>query len=430
MLKQHKIFCIGLGKLGLMFSQVLAEKNIETIGYDINNNIVKDILKNKKFIEPNLNYLLKKNRDKFSIVKNIEEGIMKSTSAFLILPTPSKKNHEFDNKYIENCLDEIGKYLKYKKNYLINITSTVNPGSSEKFINNLEKKFKLKHGKNFILTYNPHLIALGSIYNDIINSDLVLIGSNNDKGFKILKNIYKKVYTNNINKLKFLNLKEAEISKIAINSYITTKISYTNLISQIADKEKNINSSKILQTIGCDKRIGKKYLSVGALYSGPCFPRDNLNFVRYLKNKKLNYSLLKATDNVNDYQIHRYLRLLNNLKKNFNTNPSVGLCGLSYKENTDVDTKSPAIEIYKKIHKKHKVYFFDTYNVKNENKLKFEKNLKTFFNKSDIIFICYKNPKFKKISKFKTSKKKIIIDLWDYVPTNNKFFDLIKLGIS
>ena len=135
-------------------------------------------------------------------------------------------------------MNQIGKYLKYKKNYLINITSTVNPGSSEKFINNLEKKFKLKHGKNFILTYNPHLIALGSIYNDIINSDLVLIGSNNDKGFKILENIYKKIYKNNLDKLKFLNLKEAEISKIAINSYITTKISYTNLISQIADKEK------------------------------------------------------------------------------------------------------------------------------------------------------------------------------------------------
>ena len=108
------------------------------------------------------------------------------------MPTPSKKNHEFDNKYIDNCLNQIGKYLKYKKNYLINITSTVNPGSSEKFINNLEKKFKLKHGKNFILTYNPHLIALCSIYNDIINSDLVLIGSNNDKGFKTLRIFIKK----------------------------------------------------------------------------------------------------------------------------------------------------------------------------------------------------------------------------------------------
>ena len=115
MTKQHKIFCIGLGKLGLMFSQVLAEKNINTFGYDINKNTIENIRNNKKFIEPNLNYLLKKNKKKFTIVNNIEEGIKKTTSAFLILPTPSKRNHEFDNKYIENCLDEMGKFLKKKE---------------------------------------------------------------------------------------------------------------------------------------------------------------------------------------------------------------------------------------------------------------------------------------------------------------------------
>jgi UDPglucose 6-dehydrogenase len=430
MTKQHKIFCIGLGKLGLMFSQVLAEKNINTFGYDINKNTIENIRNNKKFIEPNLNYLLKKNKKKFTIVNNIEEGIKKTTSAFLILPTPSKRNHEFDNKYIENCLDEMGKFLKKKRNYLINITSTVNPGSSEQFIVDLENKFDLKHGKNFILTYNPHLIALGSIYNDIINSDLVLIGSNNLLGFKLLKNIYKKIYKKNISKLKFLNLKEAEISKIAINSYITMKISYTNLISQISDSIENINSSKILETIGNDKRIGKKYLSIGALYSGPCFPRDNLNFIKFLKNKKLNYSLLKATDHINDDQINRYLKLLNSQKNKFKSKPTIGLCGLSYKENTEVNTKSPALEIFDKIKKKYKVYFFDTYRIEDENKLKCETNLKDFFNKSDIIFVCYKNPKFKKISQYRSNKKKIIIDLWNYIPTKNKFVDFIKLGIS
>jgi UDPglucose 6-dehydrogenase len=324
----------------------------------------------------------------------------------------------------------MGKFLKKKRNYLINITSTVNPGSSEQFIVDLENKFDLKHGKNFILTYNPHLIALGSIYNDIINSDLVLIGSNNLLGFKLLKNIYKKIYKKNISKLKFLNLKEAEISKIAINSYITMKISYTNLISQISDSIENINSSKILETIGNDKRIGKKYLSIGALYSGPCFPRDNLNFIKFLKNKKLNYSLLKATDHINDDQINRYLKLLNSQKNKFKSKPTIGLCGLSYKENTEVNTKSPALEIFDKIKKKYKVYFFDTYRIEDENKLKCETNLKDFFNKSDIIFVCYKNPKFKKISQYRSNKKKIIIDLWNYIPTKNKFVDFIKLGIS
>ena len=78
-----------------------------------------------------------------------------------------------------------------------------------------------------------------------------------------------------------LNLKEAEISKIAINSYITMKISYTNLLSQISDTNKNINTSNMLNAIGNDKRIGNKYLSLGAMFSGPCFPRDNLNLFNF-----------------------------------------------------------------------------------------------------------------------------------------------------
>lgn len=425
-----KILCIGLGKLGLVFSQVLAEKVGETFGYDINKKIISSIKKNEKNIEPNLNNLIKKNKKKFSIVENLSDGIKSTDGTFLILPTPSKKNYEFDNTYIINSLNEIGPHLKNKKNYLINITSTVNPGSCEIFIKMLEEKFKLKHGKNFILTYNPHLIALGSIYNDILKSDLVLIGSNLNQGFKLLKNIYKSFYPKNLSKLKMLNLKEAEISKIAINSYITMKISYTNLLSQISDTNKNINTSNILNAIGNDKRIGNKYLSLGAMFSGPCFPRDNLNFIQFLKKNKVNFSLLKSTDEVNNIQIQRYLKIFNKEKDKIKRKPTIGLCGLSYKENTLVQTKSPAIEILNKLKKKYNILFHDTSVPENFNNKRFIKNSKLFFNLSDIIFVCYKNNKFQKLGKYKTSKKKIIIDLWNFINTRNKNIIIKKIGIS
>ncbi len=427
---KSKILCVGLGKLGLVFSQVLAEKFGETLGYDINRETILSIKKNKKSIEPNLNNLIKKNKKKFTIVNNLSDGVKFSNSAFLILPTPSKKNFEFDNKFIINSLNEIGPYLKTKKNYLINITSTVNPGSCDYFIKILEKKFDLKHGKNFILTYNPHLIALGSIYNDILNSDLVLIGSDLDKGFKILKNIYKSFYPKKLSKLKLLNLKEAEISKIAINSYITMKISYTNMLSQIADKNKKINTSNILNAIGEDKRIGSKYLSLGAMFSGPCFPRDNLNFIQFLKKSKVNFSLLKSTDKINNIQIQRYLKIFNEEKNKINKKPVVGLCGLSYKENTLVQTKSPAIEILNKLKRKYKIIFYDTNIPKNFDSKMFIKDQNLFFKKSDIIFVCYKNQKFAKLGSYKTKKQKIIIDLWNFINTKNKKISVKKIGIN
>ncbi len=426
--KKPKILCIGLGKLGLVFSQVIAEKLGEAYGYDINKKLIEAIKKNEKSIEPNLNQLLKKNKKKFKIVDSIYEGIKNSSGSFLVLPTPSKKNKEFDNSYLENSLNQIGPHLKNKKNYLINITSTVNPGSCEKFIKILEKKYDIKHGKNFILTYNPHLIALGSIYNDILYGDLVLIGSDTNKGFKLLKDIYQKFYPKKMSKLKMLNLKEAEISKIAINSYITMKISYTNLLSQIADRTKNIDISKVVRAIGDDKRIGKKYFSLGAMYSGPCFPRDNLNFIQYLRKTNVNYTLLKSTDEINNLQINRYIKIFNDVK--IKKKPIVGICGISYKENTLVETKSPAIEIYKKLSKKYKILFYDTNIPKNLNGKKFVKNLKTFFNHADVIFICYKNNKFKKLCNFKTHKKKIVIDLWSYMKSGNENIIVKKLGVN
>ncbi len=413
----NRILCIGLGKLGLIFSFILASKNNFVYGYDIDTKIKKNILENKKNTEPKLNQLIKKFSKKFKFEQNFKISVASTNCAFILVPTPSKKNKEFDNKFIFNALDNIAPYLKNKNKYVINITSTVNPGSCSKFIKYIETYYDVVHGKEFILTYNPHLIALGSIYNDVLNSDVVLIGSNNKYGFDYLKKIYLPIYKKKISKLRFLNLEEAEISKIAINTYVTMKISFTNTISQISDKNANLNTSKILNAIGHDTRIGKKYLSLGALYSGPCFPRDNLNFSKYLKNKRLDYSLPKAIDAVNNRQLNRYINTFSKLNKF--EKPTIGICGLSYKKNTNLSTGSPGILLYKYFNKKYKTFAYDEYepDIKIE---KFEKNLKNFTKKCNIIFVCYPNNIFKKLENIKYNKKILIIDLWNFLKIKNK----------
>lgn len=426
----NKIFCIGLGKLGLIFSHILANHNNTVYGYDINDNVSVKIKNNEKDSEPHLNSLIKKNRKRFFFLTNFNKAVKETSSAFIIVPTPSKKNHEFDNSYIIKAINDIGQHLYNKKNYLINITSTVNPGTCNYLIEYLEKKFHLKHGKEFILTYNPHLIALGSIYENVINSDVVIAGSDLPAGHIFLKKIYSKIYKKNINKLKFLNLKEAEIAKIAINSYVTLKISYTNSLSQIADAEKNINVSNILNVIGCDKRIGHNYLSLGALFAGPCFPRDNRNFAKYLRKINVSDQIPKATDKINDIQINRYIKIFNKLKKDLNGKITIGICGLSYKINTSVTTESPGRKLLQYFKKKYKVIIYDQVVPELTEKVIFYKDIKKFFKHSNFIFICYKNDKFKEIEKFSTNTNKIIIDLWNYVNINKKNIILKKIGIN
>ena len=423
----NKIFCIGLGKLGLIFSHILAEHDYIVYGYDNNPRSHDDIKRNIKSSEPFLNKLINKNRKKFFFQKNFKEAINETEATFIILPTPSKRNHEFDNSYIYSTLNKLGTFLKKKKKYIINITSTVNPGSCNKFIIYLEKNFKLTHGNQFILTYNPHLIALGSIYNDVINSELVIVGSDIKYGELYLKKFYKKIYRNKIDKLKFSNLKEAEISKIAINSFVTMKISFSNTLSQISDYEKNVDVSKILNTIGFDKRIGHKYLSLGGLFAGPCFPRDNLNFSKYLSKAKVNNVIPNSIDKINNIQLFRYIKIYNDLKKIINHKPQIGICGISYKENTPLTTKSPGEQLYNYFKNKNKVIVYDTIINK---KYKTEKNINSFFKKSDVIFVCYKNEKFSQLGKIKSNKKKIIIDLWNSINTNNKNILIKKVGIS
>ena len=128
-----KILCIGLGKLGLTFSQTLATY-YPVYGYDVNKKLYYQIKNNSKQIEPNLNNLIKKNKKNFFLVNNLGHAIDCTNCTFLILPTPSKKNHDFDNQYILKTLSQIGFHLKNKSKYHIVITSTVNPGSCNYFI--------------------------------------------------------------------------------------------------------------------------------------------------------------------------------------------------------------------------------------------------------------------------------------------------------
>ena len=432
--KQSKVFCIGLGKLGLMYSQILCEAGYYVFGNDININTKEQIFKNQKNIEPKINQLIKKNKKNFLFIDNFKKGIIETSACILILPTPSKKNHEFDNSYIFDCLKNIGQFLKYKKKYVINITSTVNPGSCNLFVKFLEKNYLLKHGREFVLTYNPHLIALGSIYSDIINSKLVIVGSDLNYGHKFLKKFYSKIYKKKINKLKFVNLLEAEISKIAINSFVTMKISFSNTLSQLADNQKNINVSKIIEVVGSDSRIGNKYLGLGGQFSGPCFPRDSLNFAAYLKKLKTNNYIPLAVEKVNQLQIARYLKFIKIYSRIFKKEPSIGICGIAYKNNTTLTEFSPGINIMRRIHRKSNVFIYDKKEVLDNFKCKFNfnycYNLKKFFKLSDIIFLCYPNKNFKKIQSFKSVNKKVILDLWNFLKIKQKKIIYHALGVS
>jgi len=424
---------IGLGKLGFPFALFLASKNQKVFCYDNNVKILEKILKKKSpYIEPNTQKYLKKFYKKMFITYDLSSLIKQSDITHLVLPTPSLKNNSFSNNYIISCLNEIAPILKKKnKMHMINITSTVMPGScGDIFCKTLESK-GLINNKDFIITYNPHFIAQGTTIYNLENPDFILIGADNKNGSKLVS-YYNRIYKNKID-ISLMNTKEAEITKISINSYITTKITFANFISEVCENTKDVDVSKILNSIGKDRRIGKAYLGIGTKYSGPCFPRDN-KALDFFVRRKVKNSLPKFIDKINDTQTARLTKILkkivviNKLKK-----INLGILGLTYKDKTSILQDSQSYDLINKINfdlfknlnvfdkniKPSKVYL-------NKYKLTYFTGLKKFIKNSKIIILMYPSDDF--IKAIIKSKNKIIIDCWNIINDQITKSKVYKLG--
>ncbi len=343
-----KISIIGLGKLGSPMLAIFAEKGFEVIGVDINSSIVNLINSGiAPFNEPQLQELLANNKGRYFATTKINDAVEQSDICFIIVPTPSDKNNFFINNYVISAVESIGGALKNKKGYMnVVITSTVMPGTTGTVIkNSLEKTSNRKIGKDLGLCYNPEFIALGSVVNDMLNPDMLLIGESDAKAGDMLKDIYLNTVESNpiCHRMNWIN---AELCKLAVNTFVTTKISYANMISDMCDHLEDANVDIVTEALGSDSRIGKKYLKGGVAFGGPCFPRDNKAFVSMGDNLGVKTDLAKATDNINDYQTKRLLNLI----KSFAPKGSIiSILGIAYKPNTPVIDESPGLALARRL---------------------------------------------------------------------------------
>jgi len=407
------ISVFGLGKLGFPMAKFLKFSKLKVKGYEKN-------LKIRKLIEYNeKNYLIYENKihskkyfnKKIEVSKSALSSLIDTKICFITVPTPSDKYGDFSNKYLIECLNQIGAYIKkfYKSNdpYVININSTVSPGSFHNLLIPTMVKIGLKENKDFQFIYNPYFVALGEVASNLENPNFILIGCDTKFAKEYIVNIYKTIYKKP--NFKFLSLKEAELTKILLNCYVTTKISFTNFVNELAINANISNCSKILDALGSDERIGKKYLNKGGPYSGPCFPRDNLALINYCKKTRTNFSIPKSTEMVNKHTIDDYKKKLKCFKKKFD---KIFFLGIGYKKNTGCLDHSIAMILMEKAKQLgFKVYFYDKYSDFNDKKYVRCKSIDKVSKKSNLFFISYKDEEFKKIN----LKNKVVWDIYDFI---------------
>lgn len=338
------ISVIGLGKLGAPMVAAFASRGFRVIGVDVKPENVRAISEARPPVfEPELEEYLTKNRERISATEDFEEAVLESDITFIIVPTPSNQEGAFSTEFVNDTGEKIGKVLAKKSEFhLVVLTSTVLPGStSGDLLPVLETSSGKKVGVDFGLCYNPEFIALGSVIRDLLHPDFILIGESDPKSGGILEAFYRKLCDEHPS-VKRMNIINAEITKIALNTYVTTKISYANMLAELCEKVPGGNVDVVTGALGDDSRIGRKFLRGGTAYGGPCFPRDNRALVHTAKKFGVALPIAEATDAINKNQTKRLADLA---LSHLSPRGKVGILGLSYKPGTNVVEESQGMAL-------------------------------------------------------------------------------------
>jgi len=339
-----KISIIGLGKLGAPMAAVMAHKGHTVVGVDINAEFVRAIQEGRPPVkEPQLAEMIAANRERLSATLDYEEAIRATDVTFIIVPTPSEKNGRFSMAYVLQTAEKIGEALRRKDAWhLVVLSSTVMPGSTDAhLLPALERHSGKKCGDGFGLCYNPEFIALGSVVKDMLNPDMILIGESDARSGTILEELYTGVCESNP-RIRRMNYVNAELTKLSVNTFVTTKISYANMLAQVCETLPGADVDVITAAIGCDTRIGTKYLKGALGYGGPCFPRDNIAFSALARDHGVPALLAEATDAMNRRQAPR---MAEQILAKLPAGGTAGVMGLSYKPYTEVIEESQGVVI-------------------------------------------------------------------------------------
>jgi UDPglucose 6-dehydrogenase len=340
--KNLTVAVIGLGKLGAPMAAAIAARGFAVLAADLDATKVQMVNRGVPPVtETQLGEYLERARGRLRATADVAEAAAGAGLIFVIVPTPSEPHGGFSLRHVLPACDVIGRAIKHRNDYpTVVITSTVMPGSTGGAIReHLEAASGLKSGAQFGLCYSPEFIALGTVIHDFLNPDLVLIGESDGRSGDLLENFYREV-CENVAHVARMNHINAEISKLAVNAFVTTKIAFANMLAEICEGLPGANVDAVTSAIGHDTRIGLKYLRGAVSYGGPCFPRDNLAMGKVARDAGVVAVLPEATDETNRNGIRR---LLAKVKEHYRPGLQVGILGLAYKPNTDVIEESPGL---------------------------------------------------------------------------------------
>jgi UDPglucose 6-dehydrogenase len=297
--------------------------------------------------EPGLKDLMASPRKSLSATQDINEAVLRSSVTFVIVPTLREPYQGYSLDFILPACESIAKALVSKDEFhLIVISSTVMPGSTLGILKTrVEELSGGRCGKQFGLCYNPEFMAIGSVIRDFLNPDFILIGESDTRSGDRLEGIYRKILGDE-SKIVRMNPVNAELGKLALNCFVTTKITFSNQLAQICELLPGANVDVVASAVGLDSRIGPKCLKGGLGYGGPCFPYDNRAMMSLANRLGIAAPLSEVTEATNRNEADRITTIV---ESRLPEGGVVGILGLAYKPETNVIEESQGFSLAEKL---------------------------------------------------------------------------------
>ena len=335
---------VGLGKLGASMAAAMADRGHHVVGVDVDARAVERVREGRAPVqETNLDELIGANRTRLRATTDFADAIEDSDLTFVIVPTPSDARGGFSLQYAAEAFRQIGRALALKSGYhTVVLTSTVLPGASRTaLVPVLEAASGKRCGIDFGFCYSPEFVALGTVIRDFLNPDFLLIGEFDRRSGDALASAYETIVTNKA-PIARMSVENAELSKISLNAYVTMKITFANMLADLCERLPGGDVDVVSAAIGLDTRIGRRYLTGGLGFGGPCFPRDNIALGFFASSLDARSELPLTTHALNRGVPERIAHTIERVAP---ASARIAVLGLSYKPATQVLVESQAIEI-------------------------------------------------------------------------------------
>ncbi|AZD73378.1 UDP-glucose dehydrogenase family protein [Pseudomonas chlororaphis] len=335
-----KISVFGSGYVGLVQAAVLAEVGHDVICMDIDEHKVQQLQQGHVSIfEPGLSSLVKENLEagRLHFTNDEKLAVQHGQVLFIAVGTPSSEDGSADLRYVLSVGDAVARHRE--KPVILVEKSTVPVGTGDTLKAHIEKALDGR-ALTFDIVSNPEFLKEGSAVSDCRRPDRIIVGCEREEVRDVMRDLYAP-FNRNHDRIMFMDLRSAELTKYAANCMLATKISFINQIAELAE-HLGADIESVRLGIGADSRIGYHFIYPGCGYGGSCFPKDMRALIHSAEQAHCSSDLLQAVEAINERQKHKLFERINAFYQGDLKGKTFALWGLAFKPNTDDMRDAPS----------------------------------------------------------------------------------------